>query len=48
MGNLYEGRMGYHGNIQLKTSGWGGGGRREEVGEEREGDRKLNYVACSA
>ena len=43
MGNLYEGRMGYHGNIQLKTSGGGG-----EGGEEREGDRKLNYVACSA
>ena len=38
MGNLYEGRMGYHGNIQLKTSGGGGGGG----GGEREGDRKLN------
>ena len=36
--------MGYHGNIQLKTKGGGGG----EGGEEREGDRKLNYVACSA
>ena len=43
MGNLYEGRRGDHGNIQLKTRGGGG-----EGGEEREGDRKLNYVACSA
>ena len=27
MGDLYEGRIGYHGNIQLKKSGGGGGSR---------------------
>ena len=35
MGNLYEGRMGYHGNIQLKTSGGGGGGGGGGRGEGR-------------
>ena len=43
MGDLYEGRIGYHGNIQLKKSGEGGGG-----GKGRGGGRKLNYVACNA
>ena len=45
MGDLYEGRIGYHGNIQLKKSGGGGvaGGRKG-----RGGGRKLNYVACNA
>ena len=39
---LYQGRMGYHGNIQLENRGGGGG-------EERRGeDREPNYVACSA
>ena len=34
MGDLYEGRIGYHGNIQLKKSGEGGGSGGEE-GERR-------------
>ena len=34
MGDLYEGRIGYHGNIQLKKSGGSrGGGRGEEEAE---------------
>ena len=33
MGDLYEGRIGYHGNIQLKKSGGGGSGGEE--GERR-------------
>ena len=35
--DLYEGRMGYYENIQLKT-----------MGDRRGEDRKPNYVACSA
>ena len=34
VGDLYEGRIGYHGNIQLKKSG-GGGGSGGEEGERR-------------
>ena len=34
MGDLYEGRIGYHGNIQLKKSGGGGGDRGGGRGEE--------------
>ena len=33
MGALYESRMGYHGNIQLKASGGEGGGGGEEETE---------------
>ena len=36
MGDLYEGRIGYHGNIQLKKSGGGGGSGREEGGRRRQ------------
>ena len=46
MGDLYEGRIGYHGNIQLKKSGGGGGVAGGRKG--RGGGRKLNYVACNA
>ena len=35
MGDLYEGRIGYHGNIQLKKSGGGEGGSGGEEGERR-------------
>ena len=35
MGDLYEGRIGYHGNIQLKKSGEGWGGRGGKEGERR-------------
>ena len=35
VGDLYEGRIGYHGNIQLKKSGGGWGGSRGEEGERR-------------
>ena len=31
MRDLYEGRIGYHGNIQLKTSGGGVGDQEEET-----------------
>ena len=44
MGDLYEGRIGYHGNIQLKKSGGGVAGGRKGRG----GGRNLNYVACNA
>ena len=49
MGNLYESKMDYHGNILVRTNGerqterlilWGG--------KERGRDRKPNLVACSA
>ena len=40
MGNLYEVRMGYHGNIQLKTSGGGG----EEAGGGRRGEKETESL----
>ena len=54
VGNLYGSRMGYHGNIQLKTNGGRRGrdrkpnlvgrrGRRKGRGR----DKKPNFVACS-
>ena len=54
-GNPYGSRMGYHGNILLRTN-WGRRGRGRKpnsVGETGSGvgrgrDRKPNFVACSA
>ena len=54
MGNLCGSRMGYHGNILLKTNG----GRRSRDrkpnsavggrGKRRGRDRRPNFVTCSA
>ena len=50
VGKLYGSRMGYHGNILLRTMGKRGRDKKPKYagGRGRDWDRKPNFVACSA